>query len=448
MRNDRTGKGGGGVAIYLRADIPFHIVSVSPSPYSESAEYLFLELTLHHAKLLLGVLYSPNLCVDYFNSFDSLLNDICPLYEHVVIMGDFNTCHIKDDLRAHKLQSLLSSFNLTILPLAATHHSPNCTPSWLDLMIVSEPNNVTTHGQLTSCFSYHDFIYLSYRIRPPKRKPQYLFLRNYQGIDLKALQHDANGIDWTCILNCSCINEMVHLFNKEVLRLYDRHAPVRRIKVKTVPAPWLTSAIKDMMAKRDKAKRRLKRCPSERNLCAYKALRNRCSRTCRDAKRRYFHNSLDNRNSSEVWKFLKSVGIGKSPAAIGKDTDIDALNKHFSLPPVILDPLVRTSTLLKLSSLPMPQCPSFELSAVTEDDVKKSISAITSSAVGSDNLCSRMISLILPSLLPILTHIFNYSLFSCTFPESWKQAYIIIIIVLSHFLSLSLLHLYLWWLNL
>lgn len=425
IRNDRTGKGGGGVAIYLRADIPYKVVSTSPSPYSGSAEHLFLEISLHRVKMLLGVMYSPNLTIDYFDSFDSLLNDLCPAYDHVVLMGDFNTCLLKNDIRTHKLQSILSSYNLSILPLAATHHFPNCTPSLLDLIIVSHSNNVSIHGQLTACFSYHDLVFLSYKLRPPKRKPKYILLRNYKGIDLEALLHDAGSIDWTDIMESSCINEMVRILNSKILSLYDCHAPIRRVKVKYVPAPWLTPAIKDAMASRDRAKRRLKRCPSERNLTAYKMLRNRCSRLCRDAKRRYFHKSLDNRNSSDVWRFLKSVGIGKSPAVSGVDIDVCALNKHFSLPPVTLDPHVKSVTLNKLSCLPLPQCSSFELRPVSETEVKKSISAISSSAVGNDNICLRMISPILLTLLPVLTHIFNYSLFSCTFPEVWKQAHII-----------------------
>ncbi|RVE39772.1 hypothetical protein evm_015578, partial [Chilo suppressalis] len=74
IRNDRTGKGGGGVAIYLRTDILFRVVSTSPSAYSASAEHLFIEVSFHQTKLLLGVFYSPNLFIDYFDSFDKLLD--------------------------------------------------------------------------------------------------------------------------------------------------------------------------------------------------------------------------------------------------------------------------------------------------------------------------------------------------------------------------------------
>ncbi|KAL4710040.1 hypothetical protein ACJJTC_011625 [Scirpophaga incertulas] len=86
IRNDRTEKGGGGVALYLRGDIPYNVVSLSPSVYSMSAEHIFVEVTLHHSKILVGVFYSPSLHIDYFNSLDSLFNDVCPTYDHFVLL--------------------------------------------------------------------------------------------------------------------------------------------------------------------------------------------------------------------------------------------------------------------------------------------------------------------------------------------------------------------------
>uniref|UniRef100_A0A2A4JRM8 Reverse transcriptase domain-containing protein n=1 Tax=Heliothis virescens TaxID=7102 RepID=A0A2A4JRM8_HELVI len=445
IRNDRTGKGGGGVAMYLRAGIPYKVISSSPSLYSESAEYLFIEITIHHTNILLAVFYSPNLHIDYFDSFDSILSNLCPVYEHVIIMGDFNTCLIKNDSRTFKINSLLSSYNLQILPLSATHNSPNCSPSLLDLMIVSSPDNVSYHGQLVAPFSYHDLIYLSYRIQVPRRRAQVLYLRNFKGIDLEELRRDAGDINWLPLAECTNIDDKIEYLNSTILNLFDQHAPVRQVKVRHDPAPWISPQIKELMARRDKAKKRYKRRPSELNLAYYKSLRNRCNHLCRDARRRYFHDSLSNHNSSDIWKFLKSVGIGKSPVSQCKDVNLNDLNKHFSILPFSLDPGVKTSTLDSLSRLPVPQYSLFNLCDVTEEDVKKSVLAITSSAVGNDKLCSRMITLILSSLLPVLTHIFNYSFSSCSFPSAWKQAHIIPLpktnnpTLLTHFRPISIL---------
>ena len=425
IRNDRTGKGGGGVAIYLRADLSYSVITASPSEYSGSAEHLFIEVTLHHSKLLLGVYYSPSLHVDYFSSFETLLESFCPAYDHTIIMGDFNTCLLKNDSRSSKLSSLLTSVNLSILPLSATHHSPNATPSLLDLMIVSNTNSVATHGQTTSCFSYHDLIFLSYKIRPPKRKPKFLLLRNFQSVNLEALKSDASSIDWTAVTTSNSIDDKVNAFNKAVTTLYDKHAPIRRVKVKHFPAPWLTQDIRSLMRKRDLAKRKFKKCPSDHNLACYKKLRNRCNRMCRDSKRSHIHNSIKNLNSAQIWKFLKSVGIGKSPHNSGVNIDLSALNKHFSLPPVCLEDHIKQDTLRQLLNKPIPKCELFYFEAVSECDVKRYFLSITSKAVGDDEISYKMINYILDELLSILTHIMNYSLTTSSFPSAWKKAYII-----------------------
>lgn len=146
--NDITGKGSGGVAIYLRSNVPYSIVSASTLNYSGYAEYLFVKVILHFRKFLLTAFYSPYLHVDYFAVLENLLSICCPIYSHTLIFGDFNTCLIKNNSR---LQNV-------------THLPSNNIPSVLDLIIVSSPDLIETHGQLPFCFSYHDLLYLSTKI--------------------------------------------------------------------------------------------------------------------------------------------------------------------------------------------------------------------------------------------------------------------------------------------
>ena len=425
IRNDRIGKGCGGVAIYLRADLQFSIISQSPSNYSNSAEHLFIEVFYHHTKFLLGVYYSPSLRVDYFSSFQTQLENLCPLYEHVIILGDFNTCLMKNDSRSNKLLNLTSSMNINILPLAATHHAPNFQPSLIDLILVSNRDFVASHGQLTSPFSYHDLIYLSYKLRAPKRTSKYLLLRSYKGVDLAALRKDATKIDWTPIFTCDDIDQKVDLFNSIIAELYNVHAPLRKIRVKHLPAPWLTQDIKEIMIKRDRVKMKYKKHRSVELLDRYKALRNRCNRMCRDAKRRHIHESIEKYDSAQVWKFLKSLGIGKKQQSCSPNLDFNALNKHFSSSPITIADNIKSSTLLKLSQIPMPDYAPFSLNMTTECDVKRHILSITSKAIGADHLSVQMLTLILDELLSVITHIVNFSLKTSLFPSAWKKAFVI-----------------------
>lgn len=423
IRNDRTGKGGGGVAIYLRSNIPYTILASSPNAYHEAAEYLLLEISLNHSKILLMVLYSPSLHIDYFTTLDNLLHHYCPFYRDILLLGDFNTCLLKNDCRANKLSNILASVNLNILPLSATHKSPNCLPSLLDLIIVSQPSNVKVYGQMASCFSYHDLLYMSYNIRSPKKKTEYSARRSFMKVDPDSLTRDTCALDWSSVY-CDNVDTAISHFNSNIISLYDRHAPVKKLRIKHKPSPWVTDDIRSAMAARDRANKRFKKFPSGDNLMQYKMLRNKCNKLCRTARRRYIHNTIANSNPQEMWRFLKTLGLGKSSALSSSCINLNDFNSHFTTPSFVVSAVTKNKTQSYLSSISRPYC-SFSLVPVSEVEVEKHIRSISSAAVGNDGLCSKMILSILPHILPVLTHIFNLSLSSCTFPSIWKAAKVI-----------------------
>ncbi|XP_026318816.1 uncharacterized protein LOC113237370 [Hyposmocoma kahamanoa] len=269
-------------------------------------------------------------------------------------MGDLNTCLLKDNVRSARLNCLVNSVNFVLLPLTATHHSPNCQPSLLDVQIVSKPNSVLLHGQTTAPFSYHDLIYLSYRVRTPKPKTKVRLQRNFRAICVDRLRDDFSRIDWSSLFEACTVNEKIKIFNYLLLTLYNTHAPLRPVRVKHLPAPWLTPTIKKCMQRRDKAKSILKRYPSDDNLLAYKRLRNLCNRLCRDAKRRYIHSSIEGLSTGQTWKFLRSLGVGKDCDSTVNIPDLNLLNKHFTNPPLVVASSVKVATLASLGTITNP----------------------------------------------------------------------------------------------
>lgn len=427
IRNDRTGSGGGGVAIYLRSHISYSVVDMSPQPPSANAgEHLLIAVELSFTKILLGVYYSPSLRINYFSSFENLLENLIPTYAHSIIMGDFNTCLLKKDSRATTLESIVNASNMHILPLRATHNFPNCTPSLLDLIIVTALQRVAKHGQCSADgFSYHDLIFLSYKLLPPKSKPKVLIQRSFGTIDLEKLRNDANCIDWTQVINADNMDEKVDIFNSKLIQLYDVHAPLRPIKIKHLPAPWLTEDIKQLIRKKAVAKAKLKYCSNDRNKELYLLSRNRCNRACRNAQRRHIHNSVENEDPAKVWKFLRSLGVGKSRQdSIPSNIDFNSLNQHFSSSSDI-NLNDKFATISYLSTLPSPDFSEFFFNEFTACDVKKSILSISSSAVGGDSISRNMIVPILDEILPILCHILNGSVLKGAVPSCWKEAHII-----------------------
>ena len=52
---------------------------------------------------------------------------------------------------------------------------------------------------MAKAFSYHDLIYLSYKIRPPKLKPTVVMRRNLKNFDNEKFFYDLNLVDWESV---------------------------------------------------------------------------------------------------------------------------------------------------------------------------------------------------------------------------------------------------------
>ena len=102
-------------------------------------------------------------------------------------------------------------------------------------------------------------------------------------------------------------------------------------------------------------------------------IRNHCNMVCRYTKRRHIHNSVENNDPAQVWAFLRTLGVGKS--------------RHDTIPndlTIELDKTTKLNTLTDLSQILTPDHPPFVFGQLSACDVKKSILANSSNAVGSD----------------------------------------------------------------
>ncbi|CAG9137764.1 unnamed protein product [Plutella xylostella] len=117
-------------------------------------------------------------------------------------------------------------------------------------------------------------------------------------MDVEKLRSDAEKLDWGSILSANSVDDKVELLNSLLEDLYDRHAPVRAIKMRHLPAPWLTDDIKALMHRKASSKCRFKCNPTDLNKDKYILARNRCNKACRDAQRRHIHESVQNGDPS------------------------------------------------------------------------------------------------------------------------------------------------------
>ena len=150
IRNDRTARRGGGVAIYLKDHFSYEVICKSSVGSSPAPEYLLIRVTMKDTSILLGVFYIAPDNNNYFDELENVLHEHLPNFPHALFFGDLNTCLLKQNRKSSKLTRLMSSLNLSLLPLQATHHSGN-SHSWLDLIIASNPHLINFLQSKNNC---------------------------------------------------------------------------------------------------------------------------------------------------------------------------------------------------------------------------------------------------------------------------------------------------------
>jgi hypothetical protein len=110
-----------------------------------------------------------------------------------------------------------------------------------------------------------------------------------------------------------------------------------------------------------------------------------------------------------LWRNLKIEGIGKQSASQVTMFSPDEFNLHFS-----------STTASSGSTRRFDRAEVFDgfaFSCVEETDVFNTIMGIKSGAVGADGFSIKFIRIVLPHILSLLTHLFNFIITSSSFPQ-------------------------------
>lgn len=151
------------------------------------------------------------------------------------------------------------------------------------------------------------------------------------------------------------------------------------------------------------------------------------------AKRKYTLNKFDPKHDSRnlLWKNIKNEGlsykdreisqISFSPSIMNR-TFVELAN--FNLPTLSFQNANSSSQSILLDKPSMENF-SFEFNEITEDEVIQSVMMVKSNSVGSDEISIKFLKLCLPTIAPILTHLFNDIVAKKCFPMAWKVSKVI-----------------------
>ncbi|PJE78524.1 hypothetical protein CI610_02532 [invertebrate metagenome] len=358
---------------------------------------------------------------------------------NLLITGDLNIDFLKP-VRGD-LCDILSNYNLTNVITEPTRQT-DTSSILLDPIIVSDTVNVIFSDviDIERTISDHDAVFAIINI-PVKIK--HYFKRKvwlYDQTDINKLKGMINSIPWfDTFTNLSNVNEMCNFFTEKFHDAIDKCIPSKEILVRDSDKPWMNGMVRRNIRKRDRLKKIMFNNNSESNKNKYKHMRNKVNNMIKRAKEIFYENIntvIDNSNNNPkvYWKLLGNLIRGKkntdiSPLLDSTTNEIiydnnrkcELLNNYFS------------SVCTQSENVIDKELPFFEkrtdsilseihiVSSEVEDiikilDVKK--------ASGPDGISHRMLQLLSSEISIPLSFIFNYSLSSCIFPESWKIAHV------------------------
>lgn len=242
LRNDRRDqKRGGGVAIYLRKDLKYSIIS--KSSYCEGfCEFIITEVTKDFNKILIACVYNPHKTHSIFNFFD-VLNPFTAKYKEIVTGGDFNLNLLDfSDGKVSEFKSLINSVGLCVVNSSNPTHFQG-TPSLLDVFLVSNIPQVLRYQQLSApSYSHHDLMFLLYNIPCSRSEKHEITFRDFRKINVDALFSDVLNIQWMDGLMLS-LDECVCFMENNIVSLFDKHVPVLSKRCNPKSNPWMTKEI-------------------------------------------------------------------------------------------------------------------------------------------------------------------------------------------------------------
>jgi hypothetical protein len=295
----RTGKRGGGIALYIKDNI-----KIADCPYDDiehpTFESLFIKLS--ESKHCIGVIYRPpdTNMNEFTVEYEQLLSKLSATKKKLTITGDFNINLLNFETHL-PTENFLNNLYAHFLYPTITKPT-RITPSTTTLIDNIFVNNITDNhisGIIIADISDHLPVFLITGEHEGKNKDQMYSHSRYRDVNDDSIVKFAGAVEnmqWQEALDPhSDVNDTYDLFIDLFTTLYDKFFPVKTktIKIKeTGHKPWITSGIiKSIRRKNNLYKVWIKK-RSEETLHKYKSYKNKLTGIIRAAEKSFYRDKF------------------------------------------------------------------------------------------------------------------------------------------------------------
>ena len=379
---------------------------------------------------------------------ENCLSSINSSKTDIFLTGDFNVDYSNKKTADYRGISFFVKSNQLLQLINESTRITKKTRTTLDL-IITNCKYVHKAGSLDTFLSDHKPVYVTKKKQRDIRHKETFVGRSYRHFNEKEFKDALSGKNWNDILNKTSAERAWQSLMHEIEAETDRICPYKKFTVRAQKPEWLNNNLIEQMKDRDYFYRKAKKSQNEDDWNIAKYLRNTVNFNIRQAKADFIKDELNSSKNDpkKFWRVINRVFPGKNKLRSNKillKNNQNRLVKDQSVPDFINDFFIhigqkiaeRNSNSNANVSAPnnrQQQRPPhytrddfFEIQAVKEVDVSKEIESIDiKKSSGFSHINSRVLKEAFKALIPELTIVFNISIQSESFPDSWKSATVI-----------------------
>lgn len=441
IRKDRN-RFGGGVCMYVRNSINY--VNKSSMVTSET-EAICLEIRKSQSKpfTIISCYRPPNYEAKvFFKNLEQIVNGLEFGNNELYILGDLNCNMLLTDGSAPnaQLNALCELYQLEQLIKDPTRITMN-TRTLIDIVLTNKPQRIISSGVIHLSISDHSLVYAIRTISVTHKTTHTITeIRNFKNFNVESFNDELERTPWRSVNNHCDPNLMWDCWKTMFLDIVDKHAPIKKKRIKNKKSPWLTASIKKSMINRDKLKSAAIKTNTAEDWLNYKNLKNRLNNEIKKTKTRYYQENFRSNTGKprEIWKSINEImsrntkndsKINSIKTDAGSTTSpevmSEAFNKYFTEIGSNLAYQLPKST-KSYSDFINPVNSRFQLELISSPKVLKLLNNLSANkATGIDKIPCCLVKLAAPYIADSLCDIFNSSIRLGIFPSDWKIAKII-----------------------
>lgn len=308
IRIDREEKEGGGTILYVHHSCEFEVIDIN-FQCPELVECNIVKLMkIGMAPVYMCIIYIPpdRISTDFFEFYSKLSHFLTLLKGDIIILGDFNVNLKSSSREKNKLLGIATEYSFkqivnfnTRTGIRRENGATIITETLLDHAYVKSDHKYEAGG-FDFAGSDHKLIYVK-RHKNVKLPPILIEYRNYKKIDLENFKEDIIKIDWDFLKNEKCKTVNAEFFEKQIIAIMDKHAPLRKMYTKGHSSPWYNAELGEMRKKRDRLKK-------EGKLVDYRTIRNLYNNKVRSTQNMHYKQQMEKvSNGEKVWDIFNEM---------------------------------------------------------------------------------------------------------------------------------------------